>query len=131
MPEGTCEVRVRYAETDQMGVAYYAHYLAWFEVGRSDLLRRLGMSYRDMEAQSVFLPVVEAHCRYLKSARYDDLLRVTTRLVKPDRRRLHFEYKVHRLADEALLATGKTLHVPVDASGKPRRLPDDWLRLLA
>ncbi len=131
MAEGSCEVRVRYGETDQMGVAYYAHYLNWFEVGRSDLLRRLGMSYRDMEAQSVFLPVVEAHCRYLQSARYDDLLRVTTRLAKSDSRRLNFEYAVHRVGDEVLLATGQTLHIPIDASGKPRRLPGAWLRLLA
>jgi acyl-CoA thioester hydrolase len=130
MPQGTCEVRVRYGETDQMGVAYYAHYLSWFEMGRSDLLRRLGMSYREMEAQAVFLPVVEAQCRYIKSARYDDLLRVTTRLLPPERRRLYFEYQVHRVDDQCLLATGTTLHVPVDASGKPRRLPDEWLRLL-
>ena len=130
MAQGTCEIRVRYGETDQMRVAYYAHYLNWFEVGRSHLLRELGMSYRKIEREAVFLPVVESHCLYLRPARYDDLLRVTTRVSRPKGARLLFEYEIHRADDEELLATGSTVHVAVDEHGKPRRLPDDLARLI-
>jgi acyl-CoA thioester hydrolase len=128
--QASCELRVRYGETDQMRVAYYAHYLNWFEVGRSNLLRQLGMSYREIERQSVFLPVVESHCRYLNPARYDDLLRITTNVSRPTRARLLFEYQIHRVEDEELLATGTTIHVAVDERGKPRRLPGRLSRLI-
>jgi acyl-CoA thioester hydrolase len=128
--QSTCEIRVRYGETDQMRVAYYAHYLNWFEVGRSHLLRELGMSYRRIEREAMFLPVVEAHCRYLKPARYDDLLRVTTKVSKPKGARLLFEYEVHRAEDEQLLATGSTVHVAIDDRGKPKRLPEGLARLI-
>lgn len=130
MAQSTCEIRVRYGETDQMRVAYYAHYLNWFEVGRSHLLRELGMSYRRIEREAMFLPVVEAHCRYLKPARYDDLLLVTTKVSKPKGARLLFEYEVHRAEDEQLLATGSTVHVAIDDRGKPKRLPEGLARLI-
>lgn len=130
MAQTTSQLRVRYGETDQMCVAYYAHYFTWFEVGRSDLLRQLGMSYREIEDESVFLPVVESHCRYIKPARYDDLLQVTTQVSQPGRARLFFEYQVHRVGDGELLATGTTLHVAMDDRGKPRRLPDRLARLI-
>ena len=130
MAQSTCEIRVRYGETDQMRVAYYAHYLNWFEVGRSHLLRELGMSYRKVEQEAVFLPVVEAHCRYLKPARYDDLLRITTKVSQPKRARLLFEYEVHRAGDEQLLATRSTTHVAMDEHGKPKRLPEELARLI-
>lgn len=118
-------VRVRYAETDQMGVVYYANYLVWFEVGRTDLLRSSGWSYREMEAEGVSLPVVEAHCEYRASARYDDDLeiRTTGTLLSPVR--LRFDYQVVRVGDQAAaLAAGHTVHATLDASGRPRRLPD-------
>ena len=130
MAQSTCEIRVRYGETDQMRVVYYAHYLNWFEVGRSHLLRELGMSYRRIEREAMFLPVVEAHCRYLKPARYDDLLLVTTKVSKPKGARLLFEYEVHRAEDEQLLATGSTVHVAIDDRGKPKRLPEGLARLI-
>jgi len=130
VPQNTCQLRVRYGETDQMRVAYYAHYLNWFEVGRSSLLRELGMSYRDIEREAIFLPVVESHCRYLKPARYDDLLRITTRVSRPKGARLLFEYEIHRVPDQELLATGNTVHVAVDDRGKPRRLPERLSRLI-
>ena len=116
----TCELRVRYSETDKMGVVYYANYFAWFEVGRSDLLRKRGVSYRELEKLDFFLPVVEAQCRYVKSARYDDLLRITTRVSADNRLRVHFTYEIHRTEDDELLATGNTHHVSMDGSGKPR-----------
>ena len=117
-------VRVRYAETDQMGIVYYANYLVWFEVGRTDLLRTSGWSYREMEADGYALPVVEAHCEYRAPARYDDDLEVRTvgALLSPVR--LRFDYRVVRAGEVATLATGHTVHAALDASGRPRRLPD-------
>ena len=116
-------VRVRYADTDQMGVAYYANYLAWFEVGRTELLRALGWSYREMEAAGVALPVIEASCRYLRPAHYDDELdvRTTGTLVSPAQ--LAFEYDVRRAGTGEVLATGRTLHAGVNPQGRPCRLP--------
>ena len=113
-----------------MGVAYYANYLGWFEVGRSDHLRQKGMTYKELEDQSFFLPVVEARCSYVKPARYDDLLQITTRATLPNRIRVHFDYEIHRVEDGELLATGETHHVAVDTHHKPRRLPEKVVRLL-
>jgi acyl-CoA thioester hydrolase len=114
---------VRYAETDKMGVAYYAHYFVWFEVARANLLRTLGWSYREMEHTGVSLPVIEANCEYHRSARYDDELEVRTegRILSPVR--MEFRYEVRRTADDTLSASGKTVHAAVDASGRPCRLP--------
>jgi acyl-CoA thioester hydrolase len=122
--QSTSQVRVRYAETDSMGVVYYANYLTWFEVGRTDLLRQLGESYREMEErEKIHLPVVEAHCRYHKPARYDDVVQIVTRASRPSRARLQFDYELSRAEDGVLLASGSTLHVAVDRDGKPCRLP--------
>jgi len=117
-------VRVRYAETDQMGIVYYANYLVWFEVGRTDLLRLAGWSYREMEADGFALPVVEAHCDYKQSARYDDELDIVTTgtIVSPVR--VKFDYQVVRAPESATLANGHTVHASVDANSRPRRLPD-------
>ncbi len=117
-------VRVRYADTDQMGVVYYANYLVWFEVGRTDLLRRSGWSYREMEGDGFSLPVIEAHCEYRQSARYDDELEVRTAgaLVSPVR--VRFTYEVVRVADQVTLATGHTVHASLDRGGRLRRLPE-------
>jgi acyl-CoA thioester hydrolase len=123
-PSSTSSVRVRYAETDKMGVVYYANYFVWFEVARADLLRTLGWSYRDMEHEGVSLPVIEAHCRYHQPARYDDELRVTAegRMLSPVR--MEFTYHVTRAADEVLAASGRTVHAALDPGGRPCRLPD-------
>jgi acyl-CoA thioester hydrolase len=123
-------VRVRYAETDQMGIVYYANYLVWFEVGRTDLLRLSGWSYREMEADGYALPVVEAHCEYRQSARYDDELDIVTTGSIFSPVRIRFEYQVVRAADGATLANGHTVHASLDISGKPRRLPDRIRNLL-
>lgn len=116
-------VRVRYAETDQMGVVYHANYLVWFEVGRTDLLRSFGWTYRDMEATGVRLPVLEAHCEYRRPARYDDELEIHThgRLLSPVR--LEFTYEVRLKEDQRVVATGYTRHAAVDLTGRPCRLP--------
>jgi acyl-CoA thioester hydrolase len=113
-----------------MGVVYYANYFAWFEVGRCEALRMAGYSYRELEAQGLFLPVIEASCRYLQSGRYDDEIAVTAtgHLLSPAR--LSFDYQLVRPADGARLATGRTVHASVTAAGRPRRLPAHLKALL-
>ena len=123
-------MRVRYAETDRMGVVYYANYLVWFEVGRTDLLRESGWDYREMEKEGYALPVIEAHCTYREPAKYDDVLdvRTTGMLLSPVR--VQFTYEIVRAADAAMLATGTTVHATLDRAGRPCRLPErvrTWL----
>jgi acyl-CoA thioester hydrolase len=120
----TSRIRVRYAETDKMGVVYYANYLVWFEVGRTDLLRGLGWSYRDMEVEGVSLPVIEAHCDYQQSARYDDDLDVVTEGMMLSPARMRFTYRILRAADRAAVASGHTEHAAVNTQGRPCRLPE-------
>jgi acyl-CoA thioester hydrolase len=123
-------VRVRYAETDKMGVVYYANYLVWFEVGRTDLLRESGWDYREMEKEGYALPVIEAHCAYREPATYDDVLEVRTTGTLLSPVRVQFVYEIVRAADAALLATGTTIHATLDRAGRPCRLPErvrTWL----
>jgi acyl-CoA thioester hydrolase len=127
----TITVRVRYAETDKMGVVYHANYFVWFEVGRCELLRASGSSYRELEATGIMLPVIEAHCEYRAPARYDDELQVTTSAALLSPARVEFRYEVTRPADGTLHALGRTVHAAVDASGKPCRLPDHLRGLLS
>lgn len=123
--------RVRYAETDQMGVVYYANYFVWFEIGRTDLCRQRGFAYRDMEKEDgLCIIVAEARCRYKAPARYDDEIEVRTRLREVRRRLLIFAYEIRRRPDDELLAEGETIHVVVDMEGKPRALPDKYRELL-
>ncbi len=124
-------VRVRYSETDQMGVAYYANYLAWFEVGRTEWLRETGWTYRDMEAGGLALPVITAHCDYRTGARYDDELEVRTRARLASPIRLAFDYDIVRRGDAATVATGYTVHATIDRTGRPVRLPARVKELLA
>lgn len=123
MPASVSTLRVRYAETDKMGVVYYANYLVWFEVGRSDLLRSLGWTYREMEVAGVSLPVIEAQCDYHRPARYDDEIEVRTegRMLSPVR--IEFQYRIVKVADQTLAASGRTVHASLDPSGRPCRLP--------
>ena len=120
---------MRYAETDKMGVVYYANYFVWFEVARTDLLRHAGFSYRDMETEGCMLPVLEAHCEYRKPARYDDELEITTTGTWLSHVRIRFDYVIIRLADAAVLADGHTVHASLDLAGKPMRLPDRVRRM--
>ena len=117
-------LRVRYAETDKMGVVYYANYFVWFEVGRTDLLRASGWNYRDMEIEGFGLPVIEAHCTYRESAKYDDDIdvRTTGEMLSPVR--VKFSYEVLRAADAVTLATGSTVHATIGRNGRPCRLPE-------
>ena len=130
-PASISVIRVRYAETDKMGVVYYANYFVWFEVARADLLRSLGWSYREMEHAGVALPVIEAHCDYHRPARYDDEMEVRTkgRMLSPVR--LEFTYEVVRQDDQMVAASGRTVHAALDLAGKPCRLPDRIRQLFA
>ena len=133
LPDRVAEsrVRVRYAETDQMGVAYYANYLIWFEVGRSQYCNDCGFSYRDMERESgLMLIVAEAKCRYRTPARYEDELTVRTRIIEFSRRTVKFGYEIAH-ANGELAATGETQHVLVNAEGRPSSFPEKYLSLLS
>ena len=121
--------RVRYAETDQMGVVYYANYLVWMEVGRTDFCRQCGFSYRDLEREEQsFLTVAEATCRYLAPARYDDEIIVETELVRVKNRVVVFAYRIK--CGPTLLAEGRTVHVVIGTDGKPRSMPDRYVEFL-
>jgi len=129
-PTAESRVRVRYAEPDQMGVADYANYFVWFEVGRSQYCNDCGFSYRDMELESgLFLIVAEAQCRYKNPARYEDDLIIRTTITELTRRTLRFSYEIER-ADGAAVATGETLHVLINKEGRPSSLPQKYLALL-
>jgi acyl-CoA thioester hydrolase len=122
-PVSASPVRVRYAETDQMGVVYHANYFVWFEIGRTDLLRGGGGTYRDLEAGGLMLPVIEASCEYAAPCRYDDELVIETRgrLLSPVR--VEFTYVVRRPVDEVVTARGRTVHAAINRAGRPSRLP--------
>ena len=131
MPQNTAHVRVRYAETDKMQVAYYANYFVWFEVGRCELLRSLGSSYRELEDRGLMLPVIEAHCEYRRPARYDDDLTILTRGRLMSRARVRFDYEVQRPDDQVVTAIGRTVHAAVNRDGRPIRLPAEVREVLA
>lgn len=124
-------LRVRYAETDRMGVAYHAHYFVWFEMARTELMRQAGCPYRDLEdGEGVFFPVIGAAARFHASARYDDWLEVGARLVAVRGARLRIEYEVAERDGGRVLATGFTEHASVGRNGRPRRMPEDVVRRL-
>lgn len=119
--------RVRYAETDQMGVVYYANYLVWMELGRAEYCRASGIRYRDMEANDgILLAVVEAHCRYLHPARYDEEIAVKTWVANAGRRAVEFEYAIREAQSGRQLATGSTKHFFLGADMKPVKLPEKY-----
>jgi acyl-CoA thioester hydrolase len=120
-------VRVRYAETDQMGVVYHANYLIWFEIGRVELMRALGFEYKLMETEDdCFIVVAEVSCRYLHPAHYDELLRVRTRISQAGNRIVKYAYELLRDSDGTLLATGSTTHVVCGRDGRPKSLPEKY-----
>ncbi len=116
-------VRVRYADTDRMGVAYYSNYLVWFEVGRTEWLRQAGFTYREFEEAGIILPVIEAHCEYRQPARYDDELEIRTRGILLSPVRVEFDYEIAFQHAATVAAFGRTVHAAVDRTGRPTRLP--------
>jgi acyl-CoA thioester hydrolase len=125
---GEARLRVRYAETDQMGVVYHSNYLIWFEVGRVELLRQLGFSYKEMEKQDqCHIAVVDVKCRYKSPALYDDEVLVRTRLLNVRESVIHFGYEILRGGDSTLLAEGETTHIVVDEKMQKTTLPEKYL----
>jgi len=123
------KIRVRYAETDQMGVVYHANHFVWFEVGRVELLRQLGFSYREMEQDDgCSIVVVDARCRYKAPARYDDEIIVRTRLKNVRESLMHFGYELLRFSDGILLAEGETTHIIIDQQLKKRTIPKKYMK---
>jgi acyl-CoA thioester hydrolase len=122
-------LRVRYAETDQMGVVYHSNHFVWFEIGRVELLRQLGFSYREMEQDDgCFIAVVDARCRYRAPAHYDDEIIVRTHLKNVRDSVIHFGYELVRVGDGILLAEGETTHIVTDAQMKMVALPEKYMK---
>ena len=121
------EIRVRYAETDKMGIVHHANYLIWFELGRSEFCRARGFSYLEMEEKDNALMVVaESYCRYKSSAFYEDVLTIRTKIAEIKSRKIQFVYEVFRASDQMLLAVGETLHLVTDENKKVRTLPESY-----
>jgi acyl-CoA thioester hydrolase len=125
---GEARLRVRYAETDQMGVVYHSNYLIWFEVGRVELLRQLGFTYKEMEREDkCHIAVVDVKCRFKSPAKYDDVVLVRTRLLNVRESVIHFGYEVLRAGDGTLLAEGETTHIVVDEKMQKTTLSEKYL----
>ena len=123
------EVRVRYSETDQMSYAYYGNYLTWFEVARTDYLRDLGFSYKELEEKGLRLAVMECKIRYYSPAHYDDLLTIETKVIRAKRLKVEFEYKIYNSRGD-FLAEGSTLLGSIDENGEPNPLPQEIIELI-
>ena len=128
---GVSRIRVRYGETDAMGWVYYGNYYLYFEVGRSDLIRSVWKSYRQMEDEGLKLPVTESHCKYIMGMRYEDEIDVHCRVSFPSIYRMRFDYKIAAVVGGATAAIGHTLHCFVDENGKPIRVPEDLYSTLS
>ncbi len=128
MAKSSIEVRVRYAETDQMGVVYHGNYLPWFEMARVQMMDTLGMPYREFEARGYFLPVLTCHIDFKRSARFDDVVTVSVLTQPVERVRFRLDYTVTR--GEELLATGHTVHAFVSKDGKPLKAPEAFVQAI-
>lgn len=126
MKNAEVTLRVRYAETDQMGVAYHSNYLVWFEVGRTNFCRFCGFTYAELEDQGIYLPVVEVHCRYRKPLRYDQEFSVLTHIKELRRRFISFGYIVQSADGDGPIAEGETRHVVTDREGRTVSLPLEY-----
>ena len=125
-------IRVRYADTDQMGVVYHGNYFTWFEIGRVELCRQSGFEYKKMEIEDdSHIVVAEAYCRYKRPARFDEILTIRTRVMQFQRRTLRFGYEIVNQESGELLATGETVHVICDRRGRPKSLPDKYRHYFA
>lgn len=130
MKRCVASVRVRYPEVDRMGVAHHTHFFVWFEMGRTELLRGLGCTYAELEAQGIFMPVVEVSCRYRSPVRYDELIEIETTLEDVSVSRVTFSYRLFRENSERPLAEGRSVHASVNQKGEVIRLPEPTRELL-
>lgn len=128
LKEKGIRVRVIYADTDAMGIVYHANYLKWFEMGRTELMRTLGIVNSDLEASELYLPVSESFCHYLNPARYDDLLTIKTEIAYVRRASIRFNYEIRDESDEMKMAEGYTLHAVTNKEGRIRRIPEDIVK---
>ncbi len=119
------EYRVRYADTDKLGISYYGNYFTWFEAARTEYFRALGLPYTECEKKGYFLPVVETSAKYFSPSTYDDLIVVRTSVSRLGRTSIHFEYRVFQKSSQKLVATGHSVHAFVDANMKPAGMPED------
>ena len=129
MIEHCTNVRVRYAETDKMGFVYYGRYLEWFEVGRTEMLRAMGLPYSTIESDGLLLPVIEAYCKYRKSATYDEVVQIVSSLAEVPKMKIRINYRILNETDE-LLAEGYTIHIFLTRDGKPVRPPKYFTDLI-
>lgn len=129
MIENKTSLRPRYADTDQMGIVYYAKYLEWFEVGRTELLRDIGLPYTTVEREGIILPVIEAHCRYHRPAKYDQLVTIVSKIGDLPRARIRIEYEIKNVHGQ-LLAEGYTVHSFLGKNGRPVRPPASLLGVM-
>lgn len=124
-------IRVRYAETDQMGVVYYSNYFVWMEIGRVELVRERGFNYKELEqTEGLFLSVIDATCHYLYPARYDEEIVVQTEVVNASSRTIEFAYQIRSAGSDRLLAQGSTRHIWLNREWRPVRLPDQYREVL-
>ncbi len=130
MIEHEAQVRVRFAETDQMGVVYHSNYFVWFEIGRTSLLRDVGLPYKTMEETGVLLPVITAQCNYFKPAKYDDLLTINTQLREKPRARIRLEYRITNESQEELVQ-GFTVHSFMRRNGRAVRPPENFREVMS
>ncbi len=128
MKKHTIEIRVRYAETDQMGIVYHTNHLVWFEVARTEFFRSIGLPYTELEKKGYFFPVLKAHCEYKSHLRYDDEAMVTAFIGAQKGSRVSFHYEIRKKADKKLVATGYTVHAFMNAEGKPVKVPPEVLK---
>ena len=119
------DIRIRYAETDQMGVCYYANYFVWFESARTEYFRALGLPYTEYEKKGIFLPVGEAFCRYYKPLKYDDFITVKTWIPKLKQTSIQFSYEIRKKDDDILISEGHTKHIFVNENMKPQKIPNE------
>ena len=131
MVSSKTHIRVRYADTDQMRVVHHARFLEYFELGRSDLIRALGVSYAELEAKGIFMPVIEAHAKYRRPALYDEVITVESIIKESPKASLTIEYKVTREGEPAILAEGYTVHGFLNGTtNKPTRAPADFISMI-
>jgi acyl-CoA thioester hydrolase len=131
MQESEVRTRVRYGETDQMGVVYHSNYFLYFELGRTEYMRQRGYAYADLERQGIFLAVVEANCKYKAGAKYDDPIIIRTSVGKTTNVTIMFQYQVFREQDNVLLVEGSTTLACLNKDNRPQRIPEEIARALA
>ena len=130
MKKHNIEVRVRYAETDKMGIVYHTNHFVWFEVARTEFFRALGLPYSELEEKGYFLPVLKAHCEYKSHLGYDDEATVTAFIAAHKGTRISFHYEVRNKSSGKLVATGYTVHAFMNSDGKPVKIPEEVLKAI-